>query len=189
MASMRQKSARPLLLLLDADVVIEAHRLGVWEVLIARSGVACPATVVHDEALFYCKEEHSVPASIHLPRLAAAGQIAMLEGTADDLRRLDATLTPDVLGRLHPGESEALALLLVQKAQGHLFCSGDWAAIYALALLGLSEWGISFERALDTLGLTKRPPRNLAERFFGDALREGQEHRLRGLGLRTPPSV
>ncbi len=98
---MRQKPARPLLLLLDADVVIEAHRLGVWEVLIARSGVACPATVVHDEALFYCKEEHSVPASIHLPRLAADGQIAMLEGTAGDLRRLDATLTPDVLGRLH----------------------------------------------------------------------------------------
>ncbi len=188
MASRKRKSARPLRLLLDADVVIEAHRLGVWEELVARSAVACPGAVVHDEALFYCTDEYSVPTSIHLPSLVAAGRIAMLEATADDLRELAAILTPDALEGLHPGESEALALLLVGKARDHRFSSGDRAAIRALALLGLSERGISFECALDAAGLKKPLPNRLTEPFFQGALREGQGHRLRGLGLRRPAS-
>ena len=183
---MRQKSARPLLLLLDADVVIEAHRLDVWEALINRSRVACSATVVRDEALFYRRDQF-FPTSLNLQGLVAAGRITMLEATTDDLCQLAAIVTHDVLEGLHAGESEALALLLVGKAKAHLFCSGDRVALRTLALLGLSQYGTSLQKVLQSLGLTKRLPENLTERFFRDALKEGQEHRLRGLGLRTLP--
>ena len=169
MASMRQKSASPLLLLLDADVVIETHRLDVWEALINRSRVACSATVVRDEVLFYRRDQSSVPTSLNLQGLVAAGRITMLEATTDDLCQLAAIVTHDVLEGLHAGESEALALLLGGKAKDHLFCSGDRAALRTLALLGLSQYGTSLEKVLQSLGLTKRLPENLTERFFREA--------------------
>lgn len=184
MASTWRKTPEPVRLLLDADVVIEAHRLGVWDKLIARARVACPATVVTDEALFYRQDEFSVTPRIHLPKLVEEGKLAMLEASADDLAQVVSILTQNVLGGLHPGETEALALLGSGKAQGWLFCTGDRAAIHALALLGLSEKGISFERALSAVGLTKRLPRQFTDSYFQRSLREGQERRLRGLGLR-----
>lgn len=187
MAFTKRRIRKPLQLLLDANVVIEAHCLRVWDPLISRVPVACPATVVDSEALFYCEDEHSVPPSIHLERLVAEGRIAMFEATAEDLGRVATLLTDDVLEGLDPGEAEALALLLVQKAPDHRFCTGDRAAIRALALLGLSERGISFESVLETLGLQKRLKEPFTEQFFQQALREGQEHRLRGLGLRPRP--
>lgn len=184
MAYRKQKITKPLRLLLDADVVIEAHGLGVWVALCDRAQIACPATVVHSEALFYSQDDCTVPPSIHLPSLVARGTIEMLEATVDDAAMVRSELADDVLEGLHPGESEALALLFVQKAGDYRFCTGDRAAIRALALLGLSEQGISLEEALEAVGATKPLARQFTEVYFREALREGQEHRLRGLGLR-----
>jgi hypothetical protein len=87
---------------------------------------------------------------------------------------------------LDPGEEEALALLLAGKAADHLLCSSDRAVVRALGLLGLSESGISFERALAAVGATKGLRTHFTDSYFQTALREGQELRLRGLGLRGP---
>ncbi len=184
MAYRKPKTTKPLRLLLDADVVIEAHRLGIWAALCNRAHIACPATVVHHEALFYSHDDCSVPPSIHLPSLAAKGAIEMLEATAEDAAIVRSKLADDVLEGLDPGESEALALLFVQKAADYRFCTGDRAAIHALALLGLSEQGISLEEALEAVGATKPLTRQFTKEYFREALREGQEHRLRELGLR-----
>ncbi len=181
----KPKITKPLRLLLDADAVIEAHRLGIWAALCDRAQIACPATVVHREALFYSESNCAVPPSIHLPSLAARGAIDMLEATVDDDAMVRSELADDVLEGLDPGETEALALLFVQKAGDCLFCTGDRAAIHALALLGLSEQGASLERTLEAVGATKPLARQFTEVYFQEALREGQEHRLRGLGLRN----
>jgi len=142
--------------------------------------------VVKDEARFHSQDQFSVPAAIHLPSLVAQGAIAMLEATADDLARVTALLTEDVTEGLHAGETEAFALLLAGKAAAYLFCTGDRAAIQALALLGLSANGISLERALNSVGAKKPLSEHLTEAYFQAALREGQERRLRGLGLMAP---
>lgn len=186
MASKKRKTTKLLHLLLDACVVIEAHRLGTWNALVGRAHIACPAMVVKDEALFYQHNKHSVHPSINLPNLVAQGKIEMLEATADDLAMVAGLLTDNVTEGLDPGETEALALLLVGKAAGYSFCTGDRAAIHALALLGLSEKGVSFEQALTAIGATKPLQRQFTEIYFQAILKEGQEYRLRGLGLRLP---
>jgi len=38
--------------LLDASIVIEAYKLGVWEKFLDRIEAIVPSTVAHDEALF-----------------------------------------------------------------------------------------------------------------------------------------
>ena len=40
--------AKPRLLLLDADIVITAHSLGIWEQLKAAYEIAVPATIVRE---------------------------------------------------------------------------------------------------------------------------------------------
>lgn len=147
MAYRKPKTTKPLRLLLDADVVIEAYRLGVWAALCDRAHIACPATVVHREALFYAHDDCSVPPSIHLPSLAAKGVIEILEATAEDAAMVRSELADNEFEGLGPGESEALALLFVQKAADYRFCTGDRAAIRALALLGLSEQALVLLRA------------------------------------------
>ncbi len=39
--------------LLDASIVIEAHKIGVWENLIERVEIIVSSIVAHQEALFY----------------------------------------------------------------------------------------------------------------------------------------
>lgn len=189
MASRKLKTTKPLLLLLDACVIIEAYRLDVWGALLSRAQVAAPATVVRTEALFYSQDKHCVPQSIHLPTLVAEGKMVELSATTDELAVVQAQLTDDVIEGLDPGEMEALALLVVGRAAGYLLCTGDRAAIQALALLGLSALGISFEHALARVGLKKPLSKQFTEKYFRTVLREGQERRLRGLGLKKLPSL
>jgi hypothetical protein len=42
-----------LLLLLDADVIIDLHRLGVWEIIVKKHEVYISSIVLHKEAYYY----------------------------------------------------------------------------------------------------------------------------------------
>lgn len=169
--------------MLDANIVVETHSLGVWNALIEAASIALPATVAAREARYYGDHHAGEKIRIQLDNALSAGQIEVAEATGEELQDFLGQFDRVFVEGLDAGEAEALALL----AAGHLpcyrFCTGDRPAIQALALIGLSERGTSLEAALKSVGLTKRLLRQFTDSFFKLCLREGQEMRVQGIGL------
>lgn len=171
------------LLLLDANVVIEAHRLSAWQTLVARGDLAVSSIVAHEEALFYDSELGGVPSPIHLPALIAEEKIVELSATPEEMKAVLGIFDRVFAEGLHAGEVEALGLLRGGRYQLQ-FCSGDQVAIQALAMLDRAEDGISLEAVLKRSGLSKAPRHEFTERFFSRHLKIGHRKRITGEGLR-----
>lgn len=52
--------------LLDANIIIEAYELGIWEKLVEKTEVSVSSIVAHKEALFYTEKEDGIPEPINL---------------------------------------------------------------------------------------------------------------------------
>ncbi len=61
--------------LLDANVIIESHKIGVWEKLVERVEIVVSSIVAHKESLFYSDLEGGIPEPINLKRLIQDGKI------------------------------------------------------------------------------------------------------------------
>ena len=181
---MNPKPTKPNLpLLLDANIVIEAYRLSAWDSLIQRRTVVVPSIVIDDEALFYSRQIGDIPKSIQLARLVSDGSIGRVEATADEMSKTGNIFDRVFIEGLHDGEMEALAIIDHRPDQ-YMFSSGDVAAIKALAMLGHSHAGISFERILQEAGLAKRLEKQFRDEFFREQLVVGQTNRIQGIGLK-----
>lgn len=170
-------------LLLDADIVIESHAVGIWQKLVEQCKLILPSTIVHDEALFFQRQINGIPEDINLRSLIEAEKITELSATAEELASLRGLFDRVFIETLHPGETEALALLKAGKAPGTWFCSGDARAIQAIAMIGMPERGISMEALLRRVGLTKPLRKQFREDFFRKNLRVGQLNRITREGL------
>ena len=89
-----------------------------------------------------------------------------------------------LLENLHSGEREALALLHAGKAKDTHFCTADAAPIQAIAMLRLSEQGISFENLLISVGIQKPLRRHFTEKWFKQNLKKGKQKFITGEGLK-----
>lgn len=150
-------------LLCDAVVVIEAHAVGVWELLIQRCPVAVPGTVI-EESQFYQDPMTERRMPVRLRGAVEAQTIERLDATAEEIDAVRLVLDRVTVEGLHAGELEAPALLHTRNLP-HRFCTADETATRALCHLGLHDRGVSFEQVLRECGLTKtlRP-------HFGDAV-------------------
>ena len=61
--------------LLDANIIIEAYKLGIWEELIERVEFTVSSIVANDEVLFFSKQENKIPTPINLRSLIEEGKI------------------------------------------------------------------------------------------------------------------
>jgi len=169
--------------LLDANIIIEAYKMGVWEKLIEKVEIIVSSIVAHDEALFYSKKEGGVPEPIKIKNLIEEGKIkefsASQEEIAEFLNKFDRLFVEG----LHIGESESLALIMNCKLDDTLFCSGDATAIQALAMIGFSDLGISFEILLKKTGLQKKLRKHFLEKFFKENINIGAQNLITGQGL------
>lgn len=169
--------------LLDANIIIEAYRLGIWEKLIKRVEISVSSTVAYTESLFYVRKEKRVPEAINLKNLIAEGKIKEHCASSEDLAGLYSRFDRVFIEGIHAGEAECLALILKQRVKETLFCSADAVAIQALAMLDRSEDGISFEALLKKTGLMKPIRRHFTERFFKENLRQGVQNRITQTGI------
>jgi len=169
---------------LDAMVVIKAHELGIWELLLERAPILLPATVVRDEAFYFDTEPGEKRYSINLKDLIDSGKIMEEEASVAELKNLHDIFDSITLEGLDPGESEALALVKSGRLGDVLFCTSDKAAIRALALMGCSEHGISFEELLTKYGLQKPLDNQYTQGFFKAHLSKGKQDKITGIGLR-----
>jgi len=180
---MSKRIMRLKLILLDADVIIEAYRIGIWLDLIGRVQIAVPSIVAHDEALFYSEEEGRIPQQINLPKLIQKGEICELMASDIEMGDLYSKFDRVFVEGLHDGEAEAIALIYAQKAEGYKFCTGDKVAIQSLAMIGYSSEGISMEKLLSNVGLQKNLSHQFTESYFKKWLGIGKKRLITGNGL------
>jgi hypothetical protein len=171
--------------LLDANVIIQAYTLNVWDKLIEHVDVHVSSIVAHQEALFYLDPEKKyVPEEINLKNLIASNKIKEFSATRQSMSALLNMFDSVFAAGLHDGEIEALSLILYGEIGDTLYCSSDAKAIQALAMIGHSEKGISMETLLKKTGLQKKINRQFTEKFFKNQISLGVANLLTRKGLK-----
>lgn len=160
------------LIILDANVVIDAHREGYWNALINGHKIHLPATVLRDEAQYF-DTGNGAKKAIQLIPLVQKGIITEIEATIQDELHLQSLVKPAFWVAFDPGEREAIALLKSDRYREFFFCTGDAAAVKGLSILGLSNQGISVEKLLSKIGTRKNLKRHFTENWFQHQLSIG----------------
>ncbi len=93
--------------LLDANVIIKAHEIDVWNALLREVDVAVTSIIAHDESLFFSKEAELVPAPINITALIQQGAIPELSASVSDIERVRAVFDEELNMALHDGEVES----------------------------------------------------------------------------------
>lgn len=179
----KKKTTKPKCLLLDANIIIESYKLGIWERLVERLTIAIPSVIIQNEARFFAQKNTGVLAPINLSELINQGKIIELAADSSDLIALAQVFDQVFIQGIHPGEYEALSLLYAGKAEECFLCTGDKTTIWALALLGMSDRGVSLERVLSESGLQCKLSYWFEDHFFQKNINIGQQKRIQGDGL------
>ena len=116
------------LLLLDADVIIDLHKLELWAQVTKKHKVYIASTVLHNEAYYYEDDKGQHPIEVT--------GIEELSATPQEIQQFCSKFNPAYL-ELHPGESESLSILINKSKL--VFCTCDRAAVIASVLVGIIE--------------------------------------------------
>jgi len=177
----RHRTTRPSCVLLDTDVIIAAHELGIWGWLVRSNRILIPSVVVHEAHYYYTEAGRKV--EINLPALVQTGEVEELAATDVELAQVYSYFDAWFVDTIHTGEAEALALVLADKVSGAVYCCGDRRAIQALAMLGLGDRGVSLEALLAGKKPIGRLAKHFKEDYFKTNVRIGQNNRIIGTGL------
>ena len=169
--------------LLDANIIIESHKVGVWEKLVERVEIVVSSIVAHKESLFYSDLEGGIPEPINLKRLIQDGKIKEISASPEEMAEFLNYFDRVFLFGLDDGEIESLSLIKSGKLQDTLFCSSDGPAIQALAMIGHSNTGISMEMLLKKTGLQKGLEHQFCDEFFKKHITEGSKNYIQGVGI------
>lgn len=163
------KRAMRKLLLLDADVVIDLHTLGLFG-KISKAYCVCLTRSVFEEARYYKKDGAKIEIDIK--------DAAIIEDVDfESLKKVQTEAKEARLG-IDPGESMSIAYL-IQTEKEITFCTCDRAAIKLISYLELEQKSISLEKALKITGYHEKRlyPRHL-EKTFKAAVKEGKTLRI-----------
>lgn len=168
-------------LLLDANIIIELHRLRLWDEVTAKWCVLLAETVV-GEAQFY-SDDKGVPYDIDLQPYIDEGKVDVFELTPSEVQGFLGKFGPIYLEQLDPGEAETLAYLLGGQDRGQL-CSADKIVYRVLGNASRSADGISLEEVLQQVGLGRSLDRPFTKAYREEWTKKGFADHLGGRGLR-----
>ena len=165
---MRKETMRKLLLL-DADVIIDLHALGLFG-KISKAYDICLTRSVVEEARYYKKGRAKIDIDIK--------NVATIENVDfETLRKVQREAKEARLG-IDPGESTSIAYL-IQTEEKITFCSSDQAAIRLISYMELERKSISLEKALRNAGYhEKRLYARHFEKTFKAYVKEGKTLRI-----------
>lgn len=158
------------LLLLDADVVIDLHTLGLFDRIDKGFEIHITKTVLDEASYFKIGGART--------KIDIRNRVTVIENVAvEHLQTVRKEAKEARLG-IDPGEMEAIAYLM-QEDEGLIFCTCDQAAIKLLAFMNLEGRSVSFEKALRATGYQKKNlyPRHW-EKTFTECIREGKTLRI-----------
>jgi hypothetical protein len=168
------------LLLLDANIVIELFRQGIWDRVVEVCGVHLSRTVAEIEAHFY-EDEDGEKQYFDLAPDAQAGRITVFDMLPSDLEEFRSCFDPSYFERLDAGEAESLAFLL-NSGDPCLICSADSIVYKVLGNLDRAEQGISLEEVLQQTGLGRSLAWQFTKGFRETWTRKGFQEGLGGIG-------
>jgi len=155
---------RPRLIIPDADVVIDLHKLGAWESFIETYQVHIAEYVLTEEVLFYpasrtClspepDDYYEEKRPINLADDIEAGKVIRIDPSASELHAIEEEAKRYGAPDIDDGEKHTIAAVHGDES-GLIACLKDKAAIEYAGLIGLAERCISIEAALNNCGLTK----------------------------------
>ena len=156
------------LLLLDADVIIDLHTLGLFG-RITKTYDICLTREVFEEAKYYKKDGTKI--EIDLKDVTIIDNVDL-----ESLRRVQREAKEAMLG-IDPGESTSIAYLI--QTEGITFCTCDQAAIKLISYMELEQKATSLEKGLRNAGYNEKKlyPRHL-EKTFKAAVNEGKALRI-----------
>lgn len=158
------------LLLLDANIVIYLHELGLWERFIEKCSVTLTQTVV-DEVISY-----------DLGPDIRERRIQCIEVDLETVQRFTSKYGPVYLDRLDPGEADSLAFLMASREEW-IISSADEIVFKVLGLEGRAEQGLSLEEILDKIGMTQPNLKPQYKKSFREHVtRKGQIDGITGFG-------
>lgn len=160
--------------LLDADIVIGLHELGLWNSIVRHYGKIFLSETVYKEPLFYYSPTNQkIP--INLAPLVKKEQVKVLEGKIiieskilEFLNRFDITERPG----LDSGELESLAIIV--DSQDLRFCTVDKGPIITLSMMKLDNRGISLEELICNCGIRRKLEYKHTKKYFGKYITEGK---------------
>lgn len=169
-----------LIVLLDADVLIDLHRFGIWKNILKKNKILIPSTDLRRE-VFYFIDGSGFKRNIDL--MDEAGKtFTEVSVTAEELITFRQKFDRFIQEELDPGETEALKVL--QDRNDCYFCTCDKVAIKTIALLGKRDQGLSFESLLKSCGISKNLEQKHTEKYFMKYLDEGSILRIQRFGLK-----
>ena len=168
------------LLLVDANIVIKLHELGIWGEFIQRCSVTLTGTVAYHEVKRWA-DEQKIEHRINLQDDIVSGRICCEEVSLAEVAEFHRQFDPSYLDRLDPGESEILAMIWRSEKEW-LAVSSDGIVFKVLGRLGRGQQGISLEEILQKIGLGRRLDGQYTKEFRGRLTQMGQEDSIRGRG-------
>jgi len=167
------------LLLLDANVVIELHRLRLWSAIIDRCEVLL-ASVVVEESRYHEAGEIQTPLDLRAD--IAAKNVTVVEPELVTIQAFRRRFRPTFLERLDAGEAESLAYL--SEIDGNcLIASADKIVWRTLGALSRGEQGVSLEEILNKIGMTKSLDHEFSKAYREHWTKRGFEEGIRGEAL------
>jgi hypothetical protein len=157
------------LLLLDANIIIELHEMGIWEQVVDLCDVHVSEYIINHEALhFYENGNKNKIHSINLSPDVGAGKITTFAVDKKTVLEFKQSFEKSYFDILDAGEVESLAYL-VNSSQPYCICSGDKIVYRVLGSLYLSDRGISLEEIFQTIGYSQKVKHQYS-RSFREAL-------------------
>lgn len=176
---------KPKLLLLDADVVIEAHKIGIWVMLKKAFSIAVPATIVHEARYF---KSSTGSHGINLQKEISRQEITRLDATASEILATFSDFDSVFLQGIDDGEKEGIAIIRFEKSPDCLFCTGDTNAVEAIGMLAIDHRSISFEEVLRLAKITGTRVRpSMTIKAHKEHVEKGRKRRISGECFKNSP--
>lgn len=170
------------LLILDANVVITLHDLGIWSQVVDKCDIHLSRTVVKESVFSGCNEAEGV--SIDLSADENDSRITVFDLDASAIKDFQRNFDSSYAGKLDAGECESLAHLESSKDE-YLICSADAIVYKILGNLNRREQGISLEEVLQAIGRGRKLDWKNSKAFREKYTSEGETDSIYGKGRRA----
>jgi len=170
-------------LLLDANVVIELFKLGLWDALIKQCDIHLSEIVVSEARYF--EDSAGNRHDIDLTAYISNSQINVFSHSSAELQKFRTSFDSMYLEKLDPGETESLIHILSDQDQDFFVCSADAVVFRVLGNLKLTEKGISLEEILDQFKWQRKLDSWFTERWRRQWSQTGLAESLYGGGKKS----
>lgn len=163
------------LLLLDANIVIILHELGIWDKVIEQCDIYLSGTVIDLEAKYW-EDKNEIRHTIDLTNCLSKGVIKRFDLDSSEIEGFRQKYGAMYIEKLDPGEAESLAFLF-REQEKYIICSSDGIVYRLLGAEFASDRGLSLEEILIRIGLQRSLPhqftKEFRERYSDQGFKEG----------------